>query len=106
MIIPTTEDELETFLSQIRASENTKRIYRSTLNLFRRQHGHLPDSSAEAQAYIHQREAAGLAPATVGLDIAAFLRYLRFQGIPTNRLERFPVTLKTRSTSRKMKSQR
>jgi len=95
MIIPTTEDELETFLSQIRASDNTKRIYKSTLNLFRRQYGHLPESSTEAQEYVHKREQDGLAPATVGLDIAAFLRYLRFQGIPTNRLERSPVTLKT-----------
>jgi integrase len=88
-------DELETFLREIRASENTKRIYKNTLTLFHRQYGHLPESSAEAQAYINQREEAGLAPATIGLDVAAFLRYLRFQGIATNRLERMPVTLKT-----------
>ena len=88
-------DELETFLSQIRASEGTKRIYRNTLTLFHRQYGHLPESSAEAQEYIRTREEAGLAPATIGLDVAAFLRYLRFQNIPTNRLERMPVTLKT-----------
>lgn len=84
-------DELETFLREIRASENTKRIYKNTLTLFHRQYGHLPESSAEAQAYINQREEAGLAPATIGLDVAAFLRYLRFQGISTNRLERMPV---------------
>ena len=88
-------DELETFLQEIRASANTKRIYKNTLMQFHRQYGHLPESSAEAQEYIRKREDAGLAPATVGLDTAAFLRYLRFQGIPTNRLERMPVTLKT-----------
>ena len=88
-------DELETFLSEIRAGQNTKRIYKNTLRLFRRQYGHLPESSAEAQEYIRKREKAGLAPATIGLDVAAFLRYLRFQGIATNRLERMPVTLKT-----------
>ena len=88
-------DELETFLSQIRASANTKRIYRNTLTLFHRLYGHLPESSAEAQDFIRTREEAGLAPATIGLDVAAFLRYLRFQGIPQNRLERMPVTLKT-----------
>jgi len=88
-------DELELFLSQIRASENTKRIYKNTLMKFYRQNGHLPESSAEAQDFIRLREEAGLAPATIGLDVAAFLRYLRFQGIPTNRLERMPVVLKT-----------
>ena len=88
-------DELETFLSQIQASESTKRIYRNTLTLFHRQYGHLPESSAEAQEYIHKREEAGLSRATIGLDVAAFLRYLRFQGIATNRLERMPVILKT-----------
>ena len=95
MIIPTMIDELEIFLSQIRASANTKRIYRNTLSLFPRQYGHLPESSAEAQEFVYKREQDGLATATVGLDIAAFLRYLKFQGIPTNRLERMPVTLKT-----------
>ena len=88
-------DELETFLSEIRASESTKRIYKNTLRLFRRQYGHLPESSAEAQEYIRKREEEGRAPATIGLDVAAFLRYLRFQGISTNRLERMPVILKT-----------
>jgi len=88
-------DELETFLREIRASENTKRIYKNTLRKFHRLYGHLPASSAEAQDYIRTREDSGLAPATIGLDVAAFLRYLRFQGIPTNRLERMPVTLKT-----------
>jgi integrase len=87
-------DELETFLSQIRASANTKRIYKNTLIHFQRQSGHLPESSAEAQDYIRLREQTGLAPATIGLDVAALLRYLRFQNIPTNRLERMPVTLK------------
>jgi integrase len=88
-------DKLEAFLTQIRASENTKRIYKNTLMLFYRQYGHLPESSAEAQDFIRKREDAGLAPATVGLDVAAFLRYLKFQGIPTNRLERMPVMMKT-----------
>jgi integrase len=88
-------DELDGFLQQIRASANTKRIYKNTLMHFHRQYGHLPESSAEAQDYIYAREKKGLAPATIGLDVAAFLRYLRFQGIPTNRLERMPVTLKT-----------
>jgi len=88
-------NELEMFLSQIRASENTKRIYRNALTLFHRQYGHLPESSTEAQDYIRIREEAGLAPATIGLDVAAFLRYLKYQNIPTNRLERLPVTLKT-----------
>ncbi len=102
MSIPTNDqlddhatEEIDTFLREIRASQNTKRIYRSTLTLFQRRYGHLPESSAEAQAYIHLREEEGLAPATIGLDVAAFLRYLKFQGIPTNRLERMPVMLKT-----------
>jgi len=63
--------------------------------LFHRQYQHLPESSAEAQDYIRTREEAGLAPATIGLDVAAFLRYLKYQNIPTNRLERLPVLLKT-----------
>ena len=87
-------DALETFLHEIRASENTKRIYKNTLAQFHRQYGHLPANSAEAQEFIRTREDAGLAPATIGLDVAAFLRYLKFQGIATNRLERMPVTLK------------
>ena len=95
MIIPTMIDELETFLSEIRASANTKRIYRNTLSLFHREYGHLPESSAEAQAYIRKREEEGRAPATIGLDVAAFLRYLKFQDIPTHRMERMPVILKT-----------
>ena len=88
-------DELENFLFEIRASKNTKRIYNNTLTLFRREYGHLPQSSAEAQEYIRKREKAGRAAATIGTDVAAFLRYFRFQGISTNRLERMPVTLKT-----------
>jgi integrase/recombinase XerD len=87
--------DLQHFLDEIRASDNTKRIYKNTLTLFQRQYGHLPDSSAEAQEYIRKRERDGLSPASIGLDVAAFLRYLKFQGIQTNRLERMPVTLKT-----------
>jgi len=95
MIISTKIGELEIFLAEIRASANTKRIYRNTLTHFHRQYGHLPDSSAEAQEFIRKRETEGLAPATIGLDVAAFLRYLKFQDIPTHRLERMPVMLKT-----------
>jgi integrase len=88
-------NEIQHFLDEIRASDNTKRIYKNTLTLFQREYGHLPDSSAEAQEYIRKRESDGLSTASIGLDVAAFLRYLKFQGIQTNRLERMPVTLKS-----------
>jgi integrase/recombinase XerD len=85
--------EIEYFLNEIRASANTKRIFKNTLRLFERSYGHLPQSSVEAQEFIRKREEAGLSAATIGLDVATFMRYLKFHNIPTNRLERFPVTL-------------
>jgi integrase/recombinase XerD len=86
---------LATFLGNIRASANTKRCYKNTLTLFAREYGHLPESSGEAQEFIYAREKAGLKPATVGLDVAAFLRYFKYHSIPTNRLEKYPVVLGT-----------
>jgi integrase len=83
------------FLDGIRASANTKRCYKNTLTLFARQYGHLPESSGEAQEFVYARESAGLKPATVGLDVAAFQRYFKFYGIPTNRLEKYSVVLGT-----------
>lgn len=90
-----TMKELDTFIDEIRASASTKKTYKHRLKLFMDEYGHLPESSAEAQAYIRKREERGLAPATIGLDVAAFLRYLKFQGMDTHRLERMPVMLKT-----------
>lgn len=86
---------LATFLDNIRASANTKRCYKNTLTLFAREYGHLPESSGEAQEFIYARENAGLKPATVGLDVAAFQRYFKYNGIPTNRLEKYAVVLGT-----------
>lgn len=86
---------INSFLENIRASANTKRIYKNTLTLFARQYGHLPENSAEAQEYIYARENAGMKPATVGLDVAAFQRYFKYHNIPTNRLEKYAVVLGT-----------
>ena len=86
---------LDEFLTKIRAADNTKRAYRNTLTQFVRKYGHLPKSSEESQEFIAYREDSGLKPATIGLDVAALLRYLKWEGIPTNRMERLPVILKT-----------
>ena len=89
----TTTATADDFLTTIRASDNTKRCYGNTLRLFMREYDHLPNSSEEAQAFIATREAKGLKPATVGLDIAAMQRFLKWRGLPTHRLERLPVLL-------------
>ena len=68
-------NELDTFIDEIRASESTKLTYWKRLNQFQKVYGHMPESSAEAQEYVRKREDAGLAPATIGLDVAALLRY-------------------------------
>ena len=86
---------LNEFLTKIRAAENTKRAYKNTLTQFVRKYGHLPQSSEESQDFIAYRESLDLKPATIGLDVAALLRYLKWEGIPTNRMERLPVILKT-----------
>jgi|TARA_Y100000296_G_C5119036_1_gene229364 integrase len=88
-------NELDTFIDEIRASESTKLTYWKRLNQFQKVYGHMPESSAEAQEYVRKREDAGLAPATIGLDVAALLRYLKYRGLDTHRLERMPVMLKT-----------
>jgi len=86
---------LDEFLTKIRAADNTKRAYKNTLTLFVRQYGHLPESSEQSQDFIAYRESLGLKPATIGLDVAALLRYLKWEGIPINRMERMPIILKT-----------
>ena len=85
---------LDEFLTKIRAAENTKRAYKNTLTQFTKQYGHLPQSSEESQEFIAYREGLGLKPATIGLDVAALIRYLKWEGIATNRMERVPVVLK------------
>jgi integrase len=86
---------LDEFLTKIRAADNTKRAYKNTLTLFTRKYGHLPKSSEESQAFIAYREESGLKPATVGLDVAALIRYMRWEGMSTSRMERMPIILKT-----------
>ena len=87
-------ERLDEFLFKIRAADNTKRAYGNTLKKFITERGRLPESSEEAQDFIAAREAKGLKPATIGLDVAALIRYLKWEGIPLNRLERMPIILK------------
>lgn len=86
--------KIQEFLQAIRASENTKLAYASTMSVFWEwSGGALPESADDCQRFIDWRVTQGRKPATIAKDAAALVRYLEWRKLPARKLERPAVTL-------------